>query len=727
MKLEHSTLSTLLIECEQQGSSGLLHCQNTTKHYTLSLKEGKLVHAEAEDNAATNEAFILSDLLRWQNGEIWFETSEIVNPHTITDSQEKIFRMALSLLQKGENESDTCRQIQSKLAGGTKSLREKKPSVEVQIPEISAAVEKQSSAYTETPLAIEEEIMQAEPELVEFENVSFALNQTEVTEIEHTLAEASATTELSELIFELDRMETAESHSLVEQPEFILGQSLQAEASDHSEETEYEFKLDQILAESTEQISEQLSINPESAVEAESLSEDHPEFDLDSKPAEQPNTSNEIDYPEFSLDNEHFATVATNSAEEQPEFSLGYDSQAALEESYTEFKLSHDTPTPETPDEFNLGHQYSAPNDGMEKFQTEFIQASQLEGNEAGILSLEDPQNYAIASDALLYDSSEPLPEFSLMQTENAANEMDEPEFTLGPQIPEGMIAIFGIEAVHTNSVRSSEIQETFENQDSFVQVENEAANPPAQEARTEPDSYLPVYQEARAERVVTARDNFTLSQECLPPSTLTNWEQDGLNIISQHAPSPDISWIIKRATQVKLEGYLEVNGRNLNSAYFSRLFFQDGNITFQSFDDGNQQYFGEAALQRLYCAPLPDLSDIKIGRCAPGILDAYLTTRIPAPSSLRGLQCQSDNIMERMLRLVKNHFTGSIVFYNSTGLVYYLMHEGHGFGGYQQQENMMTRVKQTMNRFVEAPDTKYDIHPAIPKKLLEDWMFIES
>ncbi|MEI7555855.1 DUF4388 domain-containing protein [Candidatus Chlorohelix sp.] len=697
MKLEHSNLATLLIECEQQGTTGQLHCQNTAKRYTLSLRKGKLVHVEAEDNVITNEAFILSDLLRWQNGEIWFETSEIVTPHTITDAQEKIFRMALSLLHNGGNEPDTCRQIQSKLAGGTKYLREKKPPVDVQMPEIADTIEKQNLIYTEPPLAIK----------AEQENESFVLTHPDVAEIEQVENTLSSTTAQTELVFELDHMETVESYSVGEQPEFILGQNLQ----NGLEDTAYEFSLDQILPEPAEQILEELSINPESAVEAEPpISEEHPEFDLE-LPTAQPVNISETGYPEFSLENGLFATDTT---ETQTEFSLGYDSPA-IEGSYPEFKLSHD---PATSDEFNLNQQYAAHNDGMDKFQSEF---KRLEGNEEGILSLEEPQNYASTSDNLLYDSSEPLPEFSLTQPDAATNEMDEPEFALGPQIPAGMVAIFGIEAIHTNPVKSSEIQEIFETQDSLVQTEPEAT----QKARTESANYLPVYQKARTEHAVTARNNFTLSQECLPPSTLTNWEQDGLNSISQHASNPDISWIIKRVTQVKLEGYLEINGRNLNPAYFSRLYFQDGNIKFQSFDDGNRQYFGEAALQRLYCAPLPELSDIKIGRCAPGILDAYLTTRVPAPSSLTGLQCQNENIMERMLRLVKNHFTGSIVFYNSTGLVYYLMHEGHGFGGYQSQENMMTRVNQTMNRFVEAPDTKYDIHPAIPKKLLEDWMFI--
>jgi hypothetical protein len=292
----------------------------------------------------------------------------------------------------------------------------------------------------------------------------------------------------------------------------------------------------------------------------------------------------------------------------------------------------------------------------------------------------------------------------------------EEAEFNFEPQIHNAMVAV--IEATSTppsNGLEANHAPDSSGGMGDLVHPNKTAYSP------VTPGHFLPFEAEERG----NSSKFFRLAQTNLPPATMTRLKQDISFVAHYNGPKPDLSWLVKRVAVVELEGYMIIDRRKESQPYYAMLFFQYGQYVAVAFDDGNQIVESEAALHRLFQAEPPALSQITIGRVAPGLLNAYFALELPAPDKLKNLLCREINVRERVNWLAYNKFTGALKFYTSNRAIFYLMHEGQGLGGYEVVEGVMQKSETPLDYFVAEPGARLDVHPAPTKKPLPNWAFL--
>ncbi|MEI6046058.1 MAG: hypothetical protein WCS37_17035, partial [Chloroflexota bacterium] len=306
--------------------------------------------------------------------------------------------------------------------------------------------------------------------------------------------------------------------------------------------------------------------------------------------------------------------------------------------------------------------------------------------------------------------------DFEQALTSGSTKEAEETEFDFEPQIHNAMVAVIEATSTHppTGAAAYKSVNQNSGKVEELVNL-NMAAYSPVTSG-----NFLP---RAVEERVYHSKF-FRLAQTNLPPATMTKLKQDISFVAHYNGPKPDLSWLVKRVAVVELEGYMIIDRRKENYPYYAMLFFQYGLYVVAAFDDGNQIVESEVALQRLFQAEPPALSQITVGRVTPGLLNAYFALELPAPDKLSGLLCREINVRERVNWLAYNRFTGALKFYTSNRVIFYLMHEGQGLGGYEVVDGVMQNSTTPLDYFVAEPNARLDVHPAPTKKPLPNWAF---
>jgi len=212
----------------------------------------------------------------------------------------------------------------------------------------------------------------------------------------------------------------------------------------------------------------------------------------------------------------------------------------------------------------------------------------------------------------------------------------------------------------------------------------------------------------------------FKLAERFLPPAVLLKLEQDADFLEHSRMLKPDLRWLLKRTAHHLENGYLTLDYRRNVRACYIRLFYYEGQLVEAAFDDGNNLVEDETALQLLFRAEPPALSQIRLGKVDPRLLKAYFATQKAGRTLFTAIPAVSLDLRERLTSLAQHRFSGAVKFYNSKRVIFYLMNDGEGLGGYEVQRGVLARVKTSLDTFVTGPKVLVDIYPGLsPQPLL--------